>query len=226
MNFRERLGLSEPGGESGCEHDDVRGRQRAGFSCYHVGMATNRASLQRRPFLTPVWLTVLGALVVTCVLGYAAWVWGTADSTAIIVVRHAEKELDAGADPPLTQAGEARAALLARMFGDRRAGGQIDAIYVSPALRSRMTAAPLAARLGLTPVVAPARDVRGLARRALREHSGGRVLVVGHGDTVTDLVEVLTGAQHLPALADDEYGAMYIVTVPRIGRADFLHLTY
>jgi broad specificity phosphatase PhoE len=189
-------------------------------------MTKNHASLQRRPFLTPVWLTVLGALVVMCVLGYAAWVWVSADSTTIIVVRHAEKELNAGEDPALTPAGEARAALLAGMFGDSHGPGAVDAIYVSPALRNRLTAAPLAARLGLQPTVAPARDVRGLVRRVLREHSGGRVLIVGHSDTVTGIVEALTGAAHLPPIGDAEYGTMYIVAVPSVGKANFLRMTY
>jgi broad specificity phosphatase PhoE len=141
-------------------------------------------------------------------------------------VRHAEKELDSGADPPLTPAGEARAALLAHMFGDSRTPGAVGAIYVSPTLRSRMTAAPLAARLGLAPVVGPAHDARGLARRVLHEHAGGRILVVGHSDTVTGIVESLTGATHLPPLGEDEYGTMYIVAVPRVGRANFLRLIY
>jgi broad specificity phosphatase PhoE len=188
-------------------------------------MPTNYARLQRRPFLTPIWLSVLGAMLILSFLSLEAWLWATADSTIIIVVRHAEKALDDGADPPLTPAGVARAELLARMFGEG-AAGHIDAIYVSPTLRNRMTAAPLAARLGIAPVVAPAHDVRQLARRVLREHAGGRVLVVGHGDTVPDLVESLTGTKRLPPIADTDYGTMYIVSVPRIGRADFLRLTY
>jgi len=104
-------------------------------------------------------------------------------------VRHAETESSVGiVDPPLSAAGEARAALLARMFGDPNVLGHVDAIYVSPALRNRLTAAPLAARLGITETVAPADDPRGLARRVLREHSGGRILIVGHSDTVPQIV--------------------------------------
>jgi phosphohistidine phosphatase SixA len=188
-------------------------------------MTRNNAQLQHRPFLMPIWLSVLGALVVMTFLGFEIWVWATADSTTIIVVRHAEKELGGG-DPPLNSAGLARADLLARMFGDVHMPGRIDAIYVSPTARSQMTAAPLAARLGLTPVVAPPHDARSLARRVLREHSGGRVLVVGHSDTVSEIVESLTGAKSLPPIGEAEYGTMYIVTAPRIGRADFLRLTY
>jgi broad specificity phosphatase PhoE len=176
--------------------------------------------------LTPIWLFVLGAMLILTFLSVEAWLWATADSTMVIVVRHAEKATDAGDDPPLSPAGEARAQLLARMFGDGAAPGHIDAIYVSPALRNRSTAAPLAAKLGLQPVVAPARDARSLARRILREHPGGRILVIGHADTVPDIVASLAGVKNLPPIADTEYGTLYIVTVPRIGRADFLRLTY
>lgn len=154
-----------------------------------------------------------------------AWIWLTADSTTIIVVRHAEK-MSGGSDPSLAPAGEARAALLARMFGDGRAAGHIDAIYVTATARNQMTAGPLAASLGLTPSIVSMRDADGLARRILREHEGGRVLVVGHADTVPALVASLTGSKNLPPIADGEYGTMYVVTVPRVGRADFLRLTY
>ena len=188
-------------------------------------MTRNNAQLQHRPFLMPIWLSVLAALVVMCFLGFEVWIWATADSTTIIVVRHAEKELGSG-DPPLSSAGQARAELLARMFGDVHAPGHIDAIYVSPTVRSQMTAAPLAASLGLTPIVAAPHDARSLARRVLHEHWGGRVLVVGHSDTVPEIVKSLTGAKGLPPIGEAEYGTMYIVTAPRVGRADFLRLTY
>jgi broad specificity phosphatase PhoE len=189
-------------------------------------MNRDHAILQRRPFLTPLWLFALTALAAVVVLSVAAWWWGTAGCTTVIVIRHAEKALGSVADPPLTEAGEARAALLARMFGDAKSPGHVDAIYVSPALRNRLTAAPLAARLGVTPIVAPADDPKGLARRVLRQHEGGRILIVGHIDTVPQIVAALSGARNIPAIGDQEYGTMYIVTVPRIGFANFLRLNY
>jgi broad specificity phosphatase PhoE len=193
-------------------------------------MKQDHLTFQRRPFLTPIWLTaiaIIGAVVVFSVSVFTVWAWATANSTTIIVLRHAEKDLSAGAvDPPLSPAGEARAALLARMFGDAKVPGHVDAIYVSPALRNRLTAAPLAASLGITATVVPADDPRELARRVLRDHTGGRVLVVGHSDTVPAIVEALSGYEKLPDIAADEYGTMYIVTVPRIGRANLLRLSY
>ena len=99
----------------------------------------------------------------------------TAGSTTVIVIRHAEKDLSVSAtDPPLNPAGEARAASAGETCSAMpRTWASVDAIYVSPALRNRLTAAPLAARLGITVTVAPGGRPRGLARRVLREHSGG-----------------------------------------------------
>jgi 2,3-bisphosphoglycerate-dependent phosphoglycerate mutase len=193
-------------------------------------MKKDPGTFQRRPFLTPIWLTAIAAIGSVLVLGaavFTVWAWATAAPTTVIVIRHAEKDLNAGAvDPPLDQAGEARAALLVRMFGDAQSLGHVDAIYVSPALRNRLTAAPLAARLGINVTVAPADDPKGLARRALREHRGRRILIVGHSDTVPEIVSALSGVEKLPDIGDREYGTMYIVTVPRIGHANLLRLNY
>jgi len=184
-------------------------------------MKKNYMGLQRRPFLTPIWLAALAAAVV---LSCASLLWGRADSTTVIVIRHAERAIGTGADPPLSAAGQARAALLARMFGDT-GPGRISAIYVTPPLRNRMTAAPLAAVLGVTPSIA-AGDPRELAHRVLREQPGGRVLIVGHSDTVPQIVAALSGMDSIPAMRDSQYGTMYIVTVPRLGRANLLRLEY
>jgi len=180
--------------------------------------------------LAPIWLTAIAAVGAALVLGLSAftvWAWATAASTTVVVIRHAEKDLSTGTlDPPLSEAGKARAALLSRMFGDGNALGHLDAIYVTSPLRNRLTAAPLAARLGISPVISAAEDPRELARRVLREHGGGRILIVGHSDTVPAIVAALGGGDNVPAMGDDEYGTMYIVTVPRIGHANLLRLTY
>lgn len=183
-------------------------------------------SLRHKPFLTPIWLTVIAAFLAFVVAAAAIWEWGTADSTTVIVIRHAEKDPAGGADPNLSADGAERAALLSRMLGTAAAPGRIGAIYVSPTQRSRATAAPLAAALKITPVVAPADDAKALARRVLREHAGGRVLIVGHLDTIPAIVAELSGERDIPKIGELEYGAMYIVTVPRIGRANFVRLNY
>ena len=146
---------------------------------YHAHMKNEHARLQRGPFLMPIWLLGMTALAGALVMMFAGWVWLTADSTTIIVIRHAEQVQDGGKDPPLTPAGNARAQLLARLFGDARLPGHIDAIYVLPDSRCRQTAAPLADRLGIAPSVVSDGDSRSFARRIFREHAGGRILVGG-----------------------------------------------
>ncbi len=182
-------------------------------------------SLHRRPFLTPIWLLACFWIVSAIVLTLAAWLLITADSTEIIVVRHAESGPPTRADAPLTAEGEARAKLLAHMLGARQPG-RLDAIYVSPLLRDGATAAPLAAELGLTPTVASDAEPRRLAGRALREHRGGRILLIGSLEAVQSIVAQLSGAGSVAALAPSDYGTMYIITVPRIGRANVLSLRY
>lgn len=189
-------------------------------------MKSAHAKLQRRPFLIPIWLTAFGTCAVFTLALLIGWMWLTANSTTVIVIRHAEKESASAPDPPLSPAGEKRAALLAQMFGDTKGPVKLDAIYVSATLRSRQTAAPLAARLGIAPIVAPADDPKSLARRALQDNSGKRVLIVGHVNTVPAIVAALSGRRDIPGIDEKDFSTMYIVTVPRIGRANVLHLNY
>ena len=55
---------------------------------------------------------------------------------------------------------------------------------------------------------------------------GGRILVVGHAATVPVLIGELSGIRGIPPIGGDEYGTMYIVTVPRIGLANLLSVSY
>ncbi len=83
---------------------------------------------------------------------------GAAD---ILLIRHGESQpytpgipfptADGHGDPPLAPEGHEQAKLLA----DRLASAGIDAIYVTSLCRTAQTAAPLAGRLGLVPVVEP-----------------------------------------------------------------------
>jgi phosphohistidine phosphatase SixA len=188
-------------------------------------MKSERASLQRRPFLVPVWLTAIAAFALFAVVVLAMLVWFTANSTTVIVIRHAEKE-QIEPDPALSEAGQARAMLLVRMFGEPQGAGRLDVIYTSPTLRNRQTAAPLAARLGIIPIVAAADNPKALAHRALRDNSGKRVMIVGHSNTVPELVAALSGRDDIAKMDEHDFSTMYIVTVPRIGRANVLRLSY
>ena len=122
---------------------------------------------------------------------------------AFYVVRHFEK-LE-GPDPGLSAAGHANAARLA----DLLAADPPAAIYVSTTRRARESAAPLAARLGLTPREYDPRDTPGLVARVRAER--GSVLIVGHSNTVPDIVAGLGGTR--PAdLSESDYGDVWTIT--------------
>ncbi|HXS27894.1 MAG TPA: histidine phosphatase family protein [Steroidobacteraceae bacterium] len=177
---------------------------------------------RHRPFLAPIWLT---ALLVAVIVAAAVLLYQSAQTTTVVVVRPGERPLGSIADPPLVIEGERRAERLAHLFGATASPGRITAIYVSAARRARQTAAPLAARLGLRPIVFDDGDPGSIAGRALSEHRGETVMIVDSGSTVSQLVEALSGVRPTP-VAEREYGSIYIVSVPILGSAGVLQLHY
>jgi len=77
---------------------------------------------------------------------------------SVLLIRHGETEwnlvnrIQGSSDSPLTAKGQAQAKALA----DRLAAEAIDALHVSDLGRTRQTADPIAAALGLAPVLEPA----------------------------------------------------------------------
>ena len=181
-------------------------------------MRKEYADLRRRPLLAPVWIAALAGVLVIA-LGF--WLVSAASTTTVFVMRHAEKLASNpdDKDPPLAPAGEARALELAKHFGGAPKGQSLDAIIVTELRRTQDTVRPLANRLGIPVIVVPANDPGGAAKRALHDFRGGRVLIVGHSDTVPEIVKSLSGIDVGP-MSDTEYGILYIVAVPRFSRSE------
>jgi phosphohistidine phosphatase SixA len=176
----------------------------------------------RRPFLAPVWLTMLAVVVA---VGVAIAAYRSATTTIIVLVRPVEKEIGTIEDPPLSPEGEQRAQRLARMFGETAPGGRLDAIYVSQARRAQQTAQPLAERLGSQPVVIPADDIHGTVSRVLREHPGGTALVIGTHENVPQLLQQLSGHPSVGP-GDNDPDTIFVVSIPTFGEANVLRLRY
>jgi broad specificity phosphatase PhoE len=174
----------------------------------------------RRPFLAPLWLTLLAVLVIG---GMAVTFYRSATTTVVLLVRPVEKEPGSIDDPPLSPEGEQRAQRLAQMFGDANAGAGLDAIYVSDDRRAQQTAAPLAERLHITRLVFSARNAPATAARVLREHTGGSVLVIGSGATLPQMIRELNGVD-IVAPAQGESDILYVLSVPSFGRAHLVRI--
>jgi phosphohistidine phosphatase SixA len=182
---------------------------------------------RRRTFLAPLWLVWLLVMSAFVLLGAAFLHWRSATSTTIVLVRHAEKELGAISDAPLSPEGEQRADRLANMFGDTQQFGRIRKIYVTNTRRTQQTALRLSQRLGINSEVVDAKTGSAeLARRVLSENLGSRALIVGHSNTVPEIVKALSGSNAVPPIGEDEYDTMYVVTVPSIGQASVLRIKY
>ena len=142
----------------------------------------------------------------------------------VFLVRHAERA-DAGmasagaavSDPDLSAEGRARADSLAMMLED----ANVTAIYATEFKRTQQTAAPLAKALGLTVTIVKAADSTKLME-ALKS-SAGNVLVVGHSNTVPDVVRFL-GVRASITIGEAEYDNLFVVTTgaePRMIRLRF-----
>lgn len=170
------------------------------------------------------WLTTAVAAVILLSVPAAA-----AADQIIFIVRHAERAAPTGQaaapahgmmgdDPPLSAAGEQRAAKLAAML----AGSGIKQIFTTEFKRTRQTAAPLAQKLKLTPVMAAAKDPAPLVAQLRRTQ--GNVLIVGHSNTLPDLIRKL-GVTQAVTIGDNDYDDLFIV-VRTAGGATLVRLKY
>ena len=116
------------------------------------------------------------------------------------VMRHLQK--GEGQDPPLSDAGRANARRLIGFF----AADPPRVIYVSTTRRASETAAPLARKLRAKVRRYDPGNTNAMVARVLAER--GPVLVVGHSNTVPDIVEKL-GGERPASLAETDYGDVW-----------------
>lgn len=143
--------------------------------------------------------------------------------TTVVLVRHAERP--PGSDPELNAAGQARAESLAVAL--TRAG--VDAIIHTQFKRTQQTAAPLAARLGITPIVVAATGTEADHARAVVQRidalKGKTVVYVGHSNTVPAVIAAL-GITPPPPVAETEYANFFIVTRRGNGPPSLVRVRY
>ncbi|WP_321488768.1 phosphoglycerate mutase family protein [uncultured Hyphomonas sp.] len=154
-------------------------------------------SLTRRGTLAALSFLALGACASTPAI----------PDTTIYLVRHAEKQ--AGPDPDLTVVGRARAEILSQELQD--AG--LTEVWSTDTTRTKETAKPVSKRTGLPIQIYDASRQAAFAARL--KATPGAMLVVGHSNTIPDLVGLLGGKPGAPIVEADEYDRLYVVTVTR-----------
>jgi broad specificity phosphatase PhoE len=133
----------------------------------------------------------------------------TTTTSTFFLIRHAEKDRTnpQDPDPELNQRGLGRAMHWAEIFNDIR----LDAIYSTDYNRTSMTAAPAAVKQDLTTQYY---DPGTLDIESFKmDNAGNNVLVVGHSNTIPQLVNQLIGEARFSDLEDDDNGSLFIVTL-------------
>lgn len=139
--------------------------------------------------------------------------------TSLIIVRHAEKKNETDTTT-LTTAGYDRSQRLATLL----ANTNLSAIYTTPFVRMRQTAEPTARQKNLliqdyTPHEIPEID------RIIAANSGKTVLIVGHGNSIPNILNHYTGSS-LQNLSG--YNDIFVLNIlnAKLNTNKYLHFYY
>ncbi len=131
----------------------------------------------------------------------------------VYVVRHAEKatqEKNMSSDVPLSEMGEKRAKALLDVLRDQK----IQEIYSTQTIRTTTTARHVKEYFKLdTKIYGPKPD--SVFYKRVKE-SKRNTLIVGHSNTIDDIVNGLAGRKIIPGdLQDTEYDNLYLLKIGR-----------
>lgn len=127
------------------------------------------------------------------------------------IVRHAEKDLTDlnDPDPDLTAAGFERADALMKALK----GQKIDSIFSTNYKRTKLTGFPLADRIGLVITPYEQAKVKAFVNGLKANAAGKNILIIGHSNTILQLIEAFGIKRPLPLIPDEEYDHIFALTV-------------
>ena len=151
-------------------------------------------------------LVVSSFLLVCCILLCGC-------SYKVYVVRHAEKSASPANNPVLTEAGSARAIKLKEVLQNKK----ITRIYSTNTTRTLKTAEPLADYLKIkTETYKPVPDSNFIL--SLR-HIKSNQLIVGHSNTIDDIVNMLCGKKVIPDdISEAVYDNLFVIRLSNSGK--------
>lgn len=128
-------------------------------------------------------------------------------TTSYYIVRHAEKETATmSGDVPLSAEGKQRAEALKKVLLNKNIG----AIYATNYVRTKSTVQPLADAKNIAVQIYDPRDTAFVTQ--IKNTGAGSILVVGHSNTVDNMVNQLMNASVIPGdLPETQYGDLFII---------------
>lgn len=177
----------------------------------------SKFSTKSRRWVFP-WVIVIIIICFVCLYLYLCC-WHPA--TTVLLLRHAEKSSVGGSDPILSPEGEARAQTLVHVGGE----ADISTIYATEFIRTQQTVQPLANYLGLSVSQYDAGDAAGLVDEIKSNHAGKTIVVVGHSNTLSEIIQEF-GGNPIDPIAESEFDNLFIITMFRCRGTKVLHLKY
>lgn len=127
------------------------------------------------------------------------------------IVRHAEKESTnpADRDPALSITGAERAEALKKELKSQK----IDSIFSTDYKRTKLTGFPLADATGIGIQIYEPAKAAALVKNLKENAEGKKVLIIGHSNTVLELIEAFGAKRPVKTIADDEYDNLFLLTI-------------
>ncbi|WP_199117887.1 histidine phosphatase family protein [Pedobacter sp. ASV28] len=132
-------------------------------------------------------------------------------SLKVWIVRHAEKDTSdvKDKDPDLSMQGKQRAEALMKLLK----GQKIDSIFSTNYKRTKLTGFPLADKIGITIKTYSPSQKAELVKNLKMNAAGKHILIVGHSNTILELIEAFGAQRPLAQIKDDEYGYIFLLTI-------------
>ena len=127
-------------------------------------------------------------------------------TTTIYLIRHAEKA-DNSKNTNLSEMGLMRAS----HWDDVFSAVHFDAIYSTNYNRTLQTAEPTALTQKIAVTTYDPKDFN--LEKIKKDHLGQTILIVGHSNTIPDLINKLIGQNVYPIIEETAFGNLYMVTI-------------
>jgi 2,3-bisphosphoglycerate-dependent phosphoglycerate mutase len=134
-----------------------------------------------------------------------------AQTTKIWVVRHAEKDTSdpKEKDPDLSPEGKERAEALAKYLK----GEKLDSIFSTNYKRTKLTGYPIADKIGLAIKTYDPAKQKEFAEGLIKNAQGKKMLIIGHSNTVQEILVAFGATKPVKDLTDDDYDYIFLLTL-------------
>lgn len=127
------------------------------------------------------------------------------------IVRHAEKDTTdkQDRDPDLSAAGAERAEALKKELKGQR----LDSIFSTDYKRTKLTGFPLADITGISIKTYDPAKAKDFIKSLKENAAGKKILIIGHSNTVLELIEAFGAKRPVPSISDNEYDYLFSLSV-------------